>query len=80
MRAIVTDMALDKSIRIQYKYPAGVIVVAIKLYGHSLAAISDQDATEYNPEQGVNSAFEQEVSIMSSLQNHPSIAVLIGFM
>lgn len=65
--------------RSQYAYPDGPIVVALKLYGQGAKALTDTEATELDPELDPDAAFRQEVSIMSGLQGHPSIAALIGF-
>lgn len=80
MRATVIDLALDQQIRSQHNYPDGPIVIAIKLYNHAIAAITDADATEHNPDQDSDAAFKQEIAIMSSLQGHELIATMFGYM
>lgn len=63
--------------RLNLKSP--LINVAIKLFQHSATYLTDAGATEIDLLDDPNAAFQQEVSIMSALNGHPSIATLIGY-
>lgn len=79
VRATIIDQELEMQVRAKYKYPEGPIVVALKLYGRGVSLLTDQDVIVALPDQDPDIYFRQEVSIMSSLQGHPSIATLIGY-
>lgn len=82
VRAIVSDLQVAAELRLKLHITSKdlPLVVALKLYQDDLRrAATDATLVNKEREEEIEDNFNQELSIMSSLQGHPNIAVLLGF-